>query len=56
MVAGNNRLNFIYHAIYKTTDRTLLSDLEAACRELPRRNGDASRTGTGGPIIYVANN
>jgi hypothetical protein len=29
------RLNFIYHAIYKTTDRMLLSDLEAPCRELP---------------------
>jgi hypothetical protein len=29
------RLNSIYHAIYKTTDRTLLNDLEAPCRELP---------------------
>ena len=40
---------------YKTTYRTLLSDLEALCRELPR--GRAGRrlgscTGTGGPIFY----
>jgi len=35
MLAANNRLNFIHHVIYKTTDRTLPSDLEAQYRELP---------------------